>query len=157
MWMAPLHLDDTATEWYYQMEHDFAMVSWPRFVEFVKLRFRPPICSHSVGEIKALFCTGTVEYSRCYLALLSRCDHLSTRTKIDLYTGGLGQPLVSDVELWHLVDLQHAMSLARAYEQHQVEASTVNSSAAPKSSTRRATASSSIVVLVPICRMARRT
>jgi hypothetical protein len=30
------------------------------------------------------------EYSQRYLVLLSRCDHLSTQTKIDLYTGGLG-------------------------------------------------------------------
>ena len=123
------------------MERDFGMVSWPRFVDFVNLRFGPPICSNSIGEIKALFRTSMVEYSRRFLALLSRCDHLSTRTKIDLYTGGLGQPLTSDVELQHPVDLQHAMSLARAYEQRQVEVSTVNSSAAPKGSSHRAFAS----------------
>lgn len=99
VWTASLHLDGTAAEWYYQMERDFGMVSWPRFVEFVNLRFGPPIGSNSIGEIKALFCTSTVEeYSRRYLALLSHCDHLSTRTKIDLYTGGVGQPLASDEE-----------------------------------------------------------
>lgn len=46
------------------------------------------------------------EYSRRYLALLSRCDHLSTRTKIGLYTGGLGQPLTSDVKMQHPTKLQ---------------------------------------------------
>ena len=144
VWQASLRLEDTAAEWYYQMEHDFGMVSWPRFVEFINLRFGPPIRSNSVGEIKALIRTGTVEeYSRRFLALLSRCDDLSTRTAIDLYTSGLGQPLASDVEIQHPVNLQQAMSLARKYEQRQIEASTVNSSAAPKSSTRRATASSS--------------
>lgn len=76
------------------------------------------------------------------LALLSRCDNLSTRTTIDLYTGGLGQPLASDVELQHPSNLQQAMTLARAYEQRQ-EASTINSSAAPKSSSRRVMASAS--------------
>lgn len=140
--MASLHLDGTAAEWYYQMERDFGMISWPRFVEFVNLRFGPPIRTNSVAEIKALVRTSTVEeYSRRYLALLSRCDNLSTQTAIDLYTGGLGQPLASDVEMQHPVDLQQAMSLARAYEQRQVEASAVNSSTAPKSSTRRATVS----------------
>jgi len=84
-----------------------------------------------------------VEYSRRFLALLSRCDNLSTRTTIDLYTGGLGQPLAADVEMQHPVNLQQAMSLARAYEQRQEQASTVNSSAPPKSSTRRALASTS--------------
>ena len=76
------------------MEGDFGVVSWPRFVDFVNLCFWPPIRSNSVGEINAQFCMGTVEeYTRCYLTLLSRCDHLNMRTKIDLYTGGLGQPL----------------------------------------------------------------
>jgi hypothetical protein len=75
--------------------------------------------------------------------LLSHCDNLTTWTKIDLYTDGLGQPLASDVELQQPIDLQQAKSLAWAYEHRQVEASTVNSSAAPKSSNRRATASTS--------------
>jgi len=145
IWMASLHLDGTVAEWYYQMERDFGMISWPRFVEFVNLRFGPPIRTNSVAEIKALVRTGIVEeYSRRYLALLSRCDNLSTQTAIDLYTGGLGQPLASDVELEYSVDLQHAVSLARAYAQlHVVEAYTINSSAVPKSSTHRATTSSS--------------
>jgi len=90
VWMASLHLDGITTKWYYQMDHDFGMVSWPRFVEFVNLRFGPPIRTNSVGEIKALVRTGTVEYSRRFLALLSRCDNLSTWTTIDLYIGGLG-------------------------------------------------------------------
>jgi hypothetical protein len=58
--MASLHLDGTTVEWYYQMERDFGMVSWPRFVDFANLRFGPPIRSNSLGEIKALFRTGTV-------------------------------------------------------------------------------------------------
>jgi hypothetical protein len=64
--MVSVHLDSTTAEWYYQMERDFGMVSWPRFVDFINLCFGPPIRSNSLGEIKALFCTGTVEeYSRC--------------------------------------------------------------------------------------------
>lgn len=54
------------------MERDFCMVSWPCFVDFVNLRFGPPIRSNSVSEIKALFHTGTMEdYSWCFLALFS--------------------------------------------------------------------------------------
>lgn len=139
--MASLHLDGTAAEWYYQMEHDFGMVPWPRFVDFVNLCFGPPIHTNSLAEIKALFRTGMVEeYSQCYLVLLSCCDHLSTQTKIDLYTGGLGQPLASDVEMQHPANLQQAMSLTRAYEQRQKEATTVNSSTTPKPSGRHASA-----------------
>lgn len=100
VWMVSLHLDGTATEWYYQMECNFGMVYWLHFFEFVNLRFGPPIRTNSIGEIKALICTSTVEdYSWRYLALFSRCENLSMRKTIDLYIGGLGQPLASDVEL----------------------------------------------------------
>ena len=65
------------------------------------------------------------------------------QTVIDLYTGGLGQPLAHDVELQHPANLQPAMSLARAYEQRHLEASAVNSSSASKPSVRRASATTS--------------
>ena len=115
VWMASLHLDGTAVEWYYQMERDFSMVPWPHFVDFVNLRFGPPIRTNSIAEIKALVRTGSVEdYLRRFLALLARCDNLAARTVIDLYTGGLGQPLAHDVEMQYPANLQKAMSLARA-------------------------------------------
>lgn len=60
---------------------------------------------------------------------------------IDLYTGGLGQPLAPDVEMQQPANLQKAMSLARAIEQRQAEGSAVHSSAAPKGAGRRAIAS----------------
>lgn len=37
------------------------IVSWPCFVEYVNLRFGPPIHSNALGEIKALYRTGTVQ------------------------------------------------------------------------------------------------
>jgi hypothetical protein len=126
--MASLHLDGTMTEWYYQMERDFGMVPWPRFVDFVNLRFRPPIHTNSIAEIKALVRTDTmVDYSRRFLALLN--------------TGGLGQPLAHDVEMQHPANLHKAMSFAQAFEQRQAKASTINSLVAPKGSSRRAIAS----------------
>lgn len=123
------------------MERDFGMVSWPCFVDFVNLRFGPPIRTNSIAEIKALVRTGTVEdYSRRFLALLSHCEDLTPRTVIDLYTGGLGQPLAHDVEMQLPANLQKAISLAWAFEQCQAEVSAVNSSVALKSSGRRALA-----------------
>ena len=140
--MASLYLDGTAAEWYYQMERDFGMVPWPRFVDFINLRFGPPIRTNSIAEIKALVRTGSVEdYSRSFHALLARCHNLAPRTVIDMYTGGLGQPLAHDVEMQHPANLQQAMSLARAFEQRNAEASTVNSATTPKGSGRRAIAS----------------
>ena len=61
MWLASLNLEGTANQWYYQMERDFGIVSWPRFVEFVNMRFGPPIRSNALGELKELRRTGSVE------------------------------------------------------------------------------------------------
>ncbi|CAL4917571.1 unnamed protein product [Urochloa decumbens] len=123
VWMASLHLKGVAAQWYFQMERDFGIVSWPRFVEFVTLRFGPPISSNALGELKALHRTSSVEdYQRHFLALLCRCDQLGPRQQIDLFTAGLGQPLASDVEMQRPSNLQTAMSLARAYELRSKEA-----------------------------------
>lgn len=43
------------------MESDFGLISWPRFVDFVNLRFGPPIRTNSLGKSKALQRTGAVE------------------------------------------------------------------------------------------------
>ncbi|KAJ1259396.1 hypothetical protein BS78_10G151600 [Paspalum vaginatum] len=108
------------------------MLSWPRFVDYVNLRFGPPIRSNSLGELKDLHRVGTVEeYQRKFLALLCRCERL-------LFTAGLGQPLSSDVEMQRprTVSLQTAMSLARAYERRQQEADHAASQPAGRLSTR---------------------
>jgi len=42
VWMASLHLDGVAAEWYYQLERDVGIPSWPSFAEYVNLRFAPP-------------------------------------------------------------------------------------------------------------------
>ena len=43
------------------MERGFGIVSWPRFVEYINLRFGPTIRSNALGEIKALHRTGSME------------------------------------------------------------------------------------------------
>ena len=108
------------------------MVSWARFGEYLNLRFGPPICSNSLGELKELKRTASVEeYQRRFLALLCRCDDLTPQHQIDLFTAGLGQPLSSDVEMQRPTSLESAMSLARAYERR-----TSSSFQAPKSAFR---------------------
>lgn len=104
--MASLHLDGTTAEWYYQMEGDFSMVPCLRFVNFINLHFGLPIRTNSVVEIKALVHTDMVEdYSHRFLVLLARFNDLALWIVIDLYTGGLGQPLAADVEMQHPVNL----------------------------------------------------
>jgi hypothetical protein len=117
VWMASLHMDGAAAEWYYALEREYGMVPWNCFTEFVNLCFRPPLRSNPLGELKELRRTGSVdEYQRQFLALLCRCDGLSSVHAMNLFTAGLGEPMTSDVEMQRPADLQFAMSLARAFE-----------------------------------------
>jgi hypothetical protein len=43
VWMASLHLDDVAVEWYYALECYLRILTWQRFSEFVNMRFGPPM------------------------------------------------------------------------------------------------------------------
>jgi hypothetical protein len=43
VWLASLHLDGAAAEWYYSLEREYGMLLWTLFAEFVNLRFGPPI------------------------------------------------------------------------------------------------------------------
>jgi hypothetical protein len=53
------------------------------------LRFGPPIRSNTLGKLKELQRTGSVEeYQRQLLALVCRRDHLSWQHQIDLFTAG---------------------------------------------------------------------
>jgi hypothetical protein len=117
VWMASLHMDGIAAEWYYALEREYGLLSWARFTEFVNLRFGPPIRSNPLRELKELHRTSSVEeYQRQFLTLLCRCEGLSPQHQMNLFTAGLGEPMSSDVEMQRPADLQAAMSLARAFE-----------------------------------------
>jgi hypothetical protein len=59
--MASFHLDGIAAEWYYALERDVGILTWPRFSEFVNMRFGPPLRHNGLAELKELRHTGTVE------------------------------------------------------------------------------------------------
>jgi hypothetical protein len=61
VWIASLHLEGVATEWYYTLERDYGILCWPRFSDFVNMRFRPSLCTNGLAELKDLCRTGTVE------------------------------------------------------------------------------------------------
>lgn len=61
VWLATYHLTGNAQLSYYQLERDEAIVSWPRFVDFVNMRFGPPLCSNPLDELAHLWWTGTVQ------------------------------------------------------------------------------------------------
>ena len=61
VWMASLHLDGVASEWFYALDRDNAGLTWPGFVDFLNLGFGPPIRANPLAELKDLKRTGTVE------------------------------------------------------------------------------------------------
>jgi hypothetical protein len=117
VWLASLHLEGVAAEWYYALERDHGILSWVRFVDYIHMRFGAPIQSNGLAELKALYRTGTVDaYQRQFLVLLCHYDDLSPMQQVNMFTAGLGDPLHTDVELLAPTNLQTTMSLARAYE-----------------------------------------
>jgi hypothetical protein len=113
VWLASLHKDGVATECYYALERDYGMLSWARFAELVNLRFRLPIQSNPLSELKELHRTSTMEdYLHLFLQLLCRRNGLSPHHQMNLFIAGLGEPMTSDLEIQRPTDLQAAMSLA---------------------------------------------
>jgi hypothetical protein len=117
VWMAALHLEGAVAEWYYALEWDHGILSWPHFSDFVNMRFRPPLHTNGMAELKDLRRMDTVdEYTHQFSLLLCHCNDLSMAQQVNMFAAGLGEPLRTDVELQSLTQLQTAMSLARAYE-----------------------------------------
>jgi hypothetical protein len=63
------------------LERDLGgVLTWTRFIEFIQMRFGPPLRFNGMADLKELKRTGTVEeYSRQFLTLLCRCDDMSHR------------------------------------------------------------------------------
>ncbi|WVZ58543.1 LOW QUALITY PROTEIN: hypothetical protein U9M48_008809, partial [Paspalum notatum var. saurae] len=91
----------------------------PRFVDFVDMRFSPPIHFNSLDP----------HLLRLHRGLLAPCSNLTPQHQVDLFTAGLGQSLAPDVELQRPSNLQTAMSLARAYERRNLAADSTSGAA----------------------------
>jgi hypothetical protein len=147
VWMASLLLKGPTTEWYYALERDYGVFTWPRFEELVNMRFGPPLRTNGLADLKELRRTDTVdEYQRQFLTLLCRCDDITPRQQVQMFTVGLGEPLRIDVELAAPTELQQAMNLARAYER-RISVSTPDTiKGGPKTSKSAPAATSSVAV-----------
>ena len=97
---ASFYMDGAAEQWYYSLEQNRGVPTWPQFVDLVNKRFGPPVRSNPFGELTHLRRTGTVrEYEDQFLQLLARREHVTERQQIDIFTAGLRNPLRIDVKL----------------------------------------------------------
>ena len=117
VWTATFYLQGAASQWYYRWEKNHGVPSWKDFVDGVNKRFGPPLRSNPLGELSQCRRTGSVdEYVDQFLKLLARCDDVSEKQQINLFTAGLLQPMSTDVEMHAPATLEDAMALARLYE-----------------------------------------
>ncbi|XP_039834338.1 uncharacterized protein LOC120695086 [Panicum virgatum] len=115
VWLAALHLQGSAQQWYMRLEREEGVPSWRRFSTLLDMRFGPPIRSNPLGEFAACRHSGSVaDYQEWFLALLTRAGPLLESQQVQLFIAGLGEPLSIDVQLQGPNSLEVAMSLARA-------------------------------------------
>jgi hypothetical protein len=150
VWIASLHLEGMAVDWYYALERDHAIPSWARFAEFMNMRFGPPLRTNSLAELKDLRHTGSVEeYQWQFSVLLCHCDNLSPSQQVNMFTVGLGESLRTDVELQTPTTLQYAMSLARAYERRTALPTDVALSKPSRSNPHSSATTTTVVTTIP--------
>jgi len=53
VWLAALHLQGSAQQWYMRLERDEGVSSWRRFFTLLDMRFGPPIRSNPLGKLAA--------------------------------------------------------------------------------------------------------
>ncbi|XP_066355020.1 uncharacterized protein [Miscanthus floridulus] len=122
LWLASFHMNGVAQQWYYMLERDYgdvSAVSWPLFKALCYQRFGPALATNHLSDLARLPFEGSVQrYQEVFLARLAHAEPLTPMQQVRLFTGGLPEPIRTDVELQGPTDLQRAMGLARAYERH---------------------------------------
>jgi hypothetical protein len=135
--LATFYMQGVAQQWYYMLERNQGIPTWPCFSQLANQRFGPPTRSNPLGELCHLCLQGSVaDYTEAFLAYLSRCDTLTEHHEIAIFTAGLGEPLKTDVELQQPDTLEDAVGLARAYERRATVAGSYNALSTPRSSNR---------------------
>jgi hypothetical protein len=120
VWTAAFYLEGAAGQWYYRLEKNHGEPSWVDFVDGINKRFGPPARSKPLGELTHLRCSGTVdEYQERFLTLVARCEDVTEKQQIAIFTAGLPPQMGIIVELQKPASLDNTMSLARAYERRQ--------------------------------------
>lgn len=119
--LAAFHMTGAAQIWYYGLERNRGVPTWPQFAESVRRRFNAlTFGSNAFGELLRLRHTGSVaEYREEFLGLLDRCDGVTEPQQLAFFTSGLRDPLRADVELRRPATLQDAVWLALALEHRQ--------------------------------------
>jgi len=118
--LASFQLTGISQHWFYMLERDAGninTISYSSFRSLCQQRFGPPLGTNHLSDLARLQFRGSVaDYQEAFQARLAHAGYLSpeqqVQQQVQLFTGGLLDPIRTDVELQAPADLQHAMSLA---------------------------------------------
>jgi hypothetical protein len=123
--IAAFHLTGVAQHWFHLLERDcngIHNISWSAFRAFCHQRFGPPLGTNHLADLARLQFQGSVaEYQEAFQHRMAHAGYLTKEQQVQLFTGGLPEPIRTDVELQAPTDLQRAMLLARAYERRSMD------------------------------------
>jgi hypothetical protein len=99
------------------VERNRGTLTWDEFIELMTWRFDAPLRGNTLGEvIWVRWESYANEFQSKILSLLARCEGLSEKHQIDIFTTALRNPLNMNIELEHPEILEDDMALTRAYE-----------------------------------------
>jgi hypothetical protein len=102
IFLVTFYMSGEASQWYTLLERNRGKPSWAEFVKLVNQRFGPPLRHDPLGELIQLRHEGTVaDYQSKFLSLLGRCEDLTEKHQINIFTAVLRNPLrVEAVQAW---------------------------------------------------------
>jgi hypothetical protein len=70
-------MEGVAQDWYYSPEQNQGTPSWSEFIDRCSAPFGPQVCNNTIGALKKLCRTGTMEYKAMFLPMLMRYKNVS--------------------------------------------------------------------------------
>jgi hypothetical protein len=115
--LASFHMTGAAQQWYYMLERDEGMPTWPHFKALSQQCFGPAMGVNHLADLARIpFWSSVDEYIESFQTRLAHAGYMTPEQRTHLFTGGLPDHIRIDVELQAPQELQRAMALARAYE-----------------------------------------
>jgi hypothetical protein len=107
--IAAFHLTGVAQHWFYMLVRnagDINAISWSLFRSLCQQRFGPPLGTNHLSDLARLTCCNSVkDYQEAFQEHLAHASYLTQLQQVQLFTGGLPDPIRIDVELQAPTDL----------------------------------------------------
>lgn len=101
--LASFHMLGIAQHWFHMLERDAgpdARIGWNFFKTLCQQRFGPPLGTNHLSDLARLPFQGSVaNYQEAFQAKMAHAGSLAPDQQVQLFTGGLPEPLRTDVEL----------------------------------------------------------